>query len=196
MNESERSHLEQAMLDDKLAATDWEATQDELMQQVTRESYLQWIRETNQQHNDNKTVGSSSSTSPSATTSEHATPTNQSKSCRLTIAEGVIVLVDLPRNLLPLKLDERKDCEFALPFHYEGDARSSAGKQPYVKSNDRTMGIVVDLGDDDDDDDDALMRQVLAISQIEYVESLKKQRQPPNSDDPHGPSSSSDTHLL
>ena len=48
----------------------------------------------------------------------------------------------------------------------------------------------------DDDDDDTIMRRVLAISQIEYVETLKKQRQPPKSDDPNGPSSSSDTHLL
>ncbi len=40
------------------------------------------------------------------------------------------------------------------------------------------------------------MRQVLAISQIEYVENLRKQQQPPKSDDPDGPSSSSDRHLL
>jgi hypothetical protein len=37
------------------------------------------------------------------------------------------------------------------------------------------------------------MRQVLAMSQIEYVETLKKQQQ--TSDDPNQPSSS-DTHLL
>ena len=56
--------------------------------------------------------------------------------------------------------------------------------------------IDIVLHDDVDDDEDSIMRQVLAISQIEYVESLKKQRQPTNSDDPNGPSSSSDTHLL
>ncbi len=44
------------MLDDKLAATDWEATQDELIQQIARESYLQWLCDTNQQNKDNKTV--------------------------------------------------------------------------------------------------------------------------------------------
>lgn len=44
------------MLDDKLAATDWEATQDELIQQIARESYLQWLSDTNQQYKDNKTV--------------------------------------------------------------------------------------------------------------------------------------------
>ena len=40
------------MLDDKIAATDWEATQEELIQQVARESYLQWLCESK----DNKTV--------------------------------------------------------------------------------------------------------------------------------------------
>jgi OTU domain-containing protein 5 len=44
------------MLDDKIAATDWEATQEELIQQVARESYLQWLCDTKQQHKDNKTV--------------------------------------------------------------------------------------------------------------------------------------------
>jgi OTU domain-containing protein 5 len=41
------------MLDDKIAATDWEATQEQLIQQVARESYLQWLCDTK----DNKTVG-------------------------------------------------------------------------------------------------------------------------------------------
>ncbi len=40
------------MLDDKIAATDWEATQEELIQQVARESYLQWLCDAK----DNKTV--------------------------------------------------------------------------------------------------------------------------------------------
>ena len=44
------------MLDDKLAATDWEATQDELIQQIARESYLEWLCDKNQHHKDNKMV--------------------------------------------------------------------------------------------------------------------------------------------
>ncbi|UJR15745.1 hypothetical protein I4U23_002680 [Adineta vaga] len=160
VRQSEESHIERAMLDDKIAATDWEATQEELIQQVARESYLQWLCDTKQQHKDNKTMPSSSSSPISATTSDRASNNNHGS----------------PRNLLPLKLDERKDCEFALPFNYECDASSNA----------------------DLDDDDSIMRQVLAISQIEYVETLRKHQQPPKSDDPDGPSSSStsDTHLL
>lgn len=56
LRESEDSHIERTMLDDKLSATDWEATQDELIEHITRESYLQWLCDTNQQKSDNKTV--------------------------------------------------------------------------------------------------------------------------------------------
>jgi hypothetical protein len=37
------------------------------------------------------------------------------------------ILASSPKNLLPLRLDERKDCEFALPFHYEGDSSTHPG---------------------------------------------------------------------
>ncbi len=48
-----------------------------------------------------------------------------------------------------------------------------------------------------DDDDDSLMRQVLAMSQIEYVETLKKQQEQSSKFvDPNQPSSSTDTPLL
>jgi hypothetical protein len=53
---------------------------------------------------------SSSSSPTSTTTAERASNNNHTSS---------------PRNLLPLRLDERKDCEFALPFNYECDASSS-----------------------------------------------------------------------
>ncbi|CAF0910856.1 unnamed protein product [Adineta steineri] len=157
LRQSEESHIERAMLDDKLAATDWEATQDELIQQIARESYLEWLCDKNQQqHNDNKMTSST-------TTSERINNTTEENSSK---------------NFLPLKLDERKDCEFSLPFHYEDTTLSNH-----------------DL--DNDDDDDSLMRQVLAMSQIEYVETLKKEReqQSSTSDDPNQPSSS-DTHFV
>ncbi|CAF1160883.1 unnamed protein product [Rotaria sordida] len=130
LRQSEESHIERTMLDDKLAATDWEATQDELIQQITRESYLQWLCDTNQQQNDNKTTLSSNLSS--VTTSDEISNTNE---------------INSSKDLLPLRLDERKDCEFALPFHYEDNTSSNLN-----------------------DDDDSLIRQVLAMSQIEYIE--------------------------
>lgn len=43
---SEADALEKAMLEDKIRATDWEATNEALEEQVARESYLEWVRET------------------------------------------------------------------------------------------------------------------------------------------------------
>ncbi|XP_065314191.1 uncharacterized protein LOC135923397 isoform X2 [Gordionus sp. m RMFG-2023] len=43
---SEALQIEEAMLKDKIAATDWEATNQIIEEQVARESYLQWLKDT------------------------------------------------------------------------------------------------------------------------------------------------------
>lgn len=58
--QSENVVLEQAMLEDKIRATDYEATSEAIEEQVAHESYLQWLRE-----NENRTKGQRSPTSPS-----------------------------------------------------------------------------------------------------------------------------------
>lgn len=42
---SDEDAIEKAMLEDKLLATDWEATNEAIEEQVARESYLEWLRE-------------------------------------------------------------------------------------------------------------------------------------------------------
>lgn len=42
---SEEDAIEKAMLEDKLLASDWEATNEAIEEQVARESYLEWLRE-------------------------------------------------------------------------------------------------------------------------------------------------------
>lgn len=42
---SEADLVETAMLEDKIRATDWEATNEAIEEQVARESYLQWLRD-------------------------------------------------------------------------------------------------------------------------------------------------------
>lgn len=42
---SEKSAIEQAMLQDKLIATDWEATNEAIEEQVARESFVQWLKD-------------------------------------------------------------------------------------------------------------------------------------------------------
>ncbi|KAG8197756.1 hypothetical protein JTE90_006802 [Oedothorax gibbosus] len=57
---SENFQLEQAMLEDKLRATDWEATNEAIEEQIARESYLEWLR-------DNELKNRAKSGAPSAT---------------------------------------------------------------------------------------------------------------------------------
>ncbi|XP_067216664.1 OTU domain-containing protein 5 isoform X7 [Linepithema humile] len=45
VRQSEELHIEQTMLEDKIKATDWEATNEAIEEQVARESYLQWLRD-------------------------------------------------------------------------------------------------------------------------------------------------------
>ena len=52
---SEETHLEKAMLEDKMRETDWELTQDSMEEQVARESYLQWLRD-NEKRNSNQNL--------------------------------------------------------------------------------------------------------------------------------------------
>lgn len=46
---SEESWIEQQMLEDKKRATDWEATNEAIEEQVARESYLQWLQDQEKQ---------------------------------------------------------------------------------------------------------------------------------------------------
>lgn len=45
LKKSENHHLEKAMLEDKMRETDWELTQESIEEQVARESYLQWLKD-------------------------------------------------------------------------------------------------------------------------------------------------------
>jgi hypothetical protein len=69
------------------------------------------------------------SSSSSVTTSERTSNSNQCKNQTEFFIHKMFCffLATSPKNLLPLRLDERKDCEFALPFHYEGDSSTHPG---------------------------------------------------------------------
>ncbi|XP_022301679.2 OTU domain-containing protein 5-A-like [Crassostrea virginica] len=45
VRQSEDVHIEQTMLEDKIRETDWEVTQETIEEQVARESYLQWLKD-------------------------------------------------------------------------------------------------------------------------------------------------------
>lgn len=77
---SEQLEIEKMMVEDKLKTTDWEATSDVVVEQIARQSYLQFCKENMNKKNSNQSststvtstneaCGSSSSTSPSCNAS-------------------------------------------------------------------------------------------------------------------------------
>ncbi|KAG8237654.1 hypothetical protein J437_LFUL017649 [Ladona fulva] len=68
VRQSEESEIEQAMLEDKLMATDWEATYEVMTEQAARESYLQWLKD-NEKRNKAMHRASASATTSSTVTS-------------------------------------------------------------------------------------------------------------------------------
>ena len=63
MRQSEETLNEQAMLEDKVKATDWEATNEAIEEQVARESYLDWLRENERRNRQQQRSGHSATTS-------------------------------------------------------------------------------------------------------------------------------------
>ncbi|KRZ90378.1 DNA repair protein complementing XP-C cells -like protein, partial [Trichinella sp. T8] len=66
---SERDVIEEAMLKDKMDATDWEATDEQLQEQIACESYLQWLADERKRHGNvaEDAKGANSSKDSSAT---------------------------------------------------------------------------------------------------------------------------------
>ncbi|KRY34614.1 DNA repair protein complementing XP-C cells -like protein, partial [Trichinella spiralis] len=66
---SERDVIEEAMLKDKMDATDWEATDEQLQEQIACESYLQWLADERKRHGNvaEDVKGANSSKDSSAT---------------------------------------------------------------------------------------------------------------------------------
>lgn len=77
---SDEDAIEKAMLEDKLLATDWEATNEAIEEQVARESYLEWLRENeNRLHKKFKKSSSPQPTTAAAACSKqqhHQTPSS------------------------------------------------------------------------------------------------------------------------
>ncbi|XP_039297279.1 OTU domain-containing protein 5 [Nilaparvata lugens] len=73
VRQSEESHIEQTMLEDKLRATDWEATNEAIEEQVARDSYVQWIKD-NERKNKAMTSSSTSTACCTSTTGGGSSP--------------------------------------------------------------------------------------------------------------------------
>ncbi|XP_014249400.1 OTU domain-containing protein 5 [Cimex lectularius] len=126
IRQSEEFHIEQAMLEDKLRATDWEATNEAIEEQVARDSYLQYLRD-NEKREKSMEMGTSS------TAVDRNSPKPQSSN---------------PEEPNPRTGEEKKFFSVLPP---------------------ETFGL-------SEWDDAGILAQVLAESQQEYLDNLKKAR--------------------
>lgn len=135
IRQSEELQIEQAMLEDKLRATDWEATNEAIEEQVARDSYLQYLRDNEKRDKENereREIGTSS------TAAGNDNKNNPKPSC-----------TDHCEN------EDKVSLKIVDP--------SSSYLSPHL------FGLA-------DWEDAGLLAEVLAVSQQEYLDNLKKSR--------------------
>ncbi|XP_068104910.1 OTU domain-containing protein 5 isoform X2 [Hyperolius riggenbachi] len=144
---SEESWIEQQMLEDKKRATDWEATNEAIEEQVARESYLQWLRDQEKQARQPRKA---TATCSSATAAASSGPEEWSGRS--------------PRQRSTAGSPEHPE------IHGEQTAKpSSPGNAlALVKPPSPCAPGLKDW------DDDEILASVLAVSQQEYLDSVKK----------------------
>ncbi|XP_071981032.1 OTU domain-containing protein 5 isoform X3 [Engystomops pustulosus] len=144
---SEESWIEQQMLEDKKRATDWEATNEAIEEQVARESYLQWLRDQEKQARQPRKA---SATCSSATAAASSGPEEWSSRS--------------PRQRSTAGSPEHPD------VHGEQAAKPSSPGTTLVLAKPPSP-CAPGLNDWDDDD---ILASVLAVSQQEYLDTVKK----------------------
>jgi len=154
---SEQQQLEQAMLEDKIRATDWEATNEAIEEQIARESYVEWLKENEMRSKTMKKSASATSTTTGTNTGTTAATLDGSKS---------------PNGLSP------RSSPKASGSGTNGTNDRIVHQMPKEFSVMETASFMHQLppqvfGLKDWTEDDILAK-VLAQSQEEYIESLKR----------------------
>ncbi|XP_076106352.1 OTU domain-containing protein 5-like [Mytilus galloprovincialis] len=197
--QSENTHIEKCMLEDKLKETDWEVTQETIEEQVARESYLQWLMD-----NQNRAKSHTSTRSASATCTSCLPSATCSSSCDLmysdkpSSSEGR--MGRSPRNRSNPNSQQNSPQQVDIPEHHspklsEQGRTGSPKTHPEVEAMEATVSIPQGaaggafsfdetsslmnhqsslLSGYQDWDEDDILAQVLAQSQHEYLDSLRK----------------------
>lgn len=197
VRQSEELHIEQTMLEDKIKATDWEATNEAIEEQVARESYLQWLRD-----NEMRKARSASSSSTSTVTSAQHSHTHfhshggrgqqrSHTSSPTTTQTSQDTLRNSPKVNDAARYNKRSPQHqsaqgSAIP-HLASDFEPKSSQEPMPGSSkqahahaspdismfNRLPPEVFGLTDWEDSD---VLSKVLATSQQEYLDSLKQSR--------------------
>jgi len=183
--QSDNTLTEQKMIEDKIKATDWEATNEAIEEQVARDSYLQWLADQEKARGKSRlppaaTVtsgqvsprGASGASSPRGGSSPRPRLTGQSsprgsgspKAGCSSQPDGR----DSPKpgssRSLPVPHHPQPDHGLGPGFHLRETAS-------YLN------GLPQDMFGLDEWGEDAVLSQVLAASQQEYLDSLKKREE-------------------
>lgn len=190
MRLSEEQELEKVMLEDKMKMTDWEATNEAIEEQIARESYVQWLRDNERRVSKNKkikftatatvtttTISSSSTTTTGSnngpTTSDDIKSSPKQSSPRLSPKAGSSGMSHSTSLCDPYGIVETSSFVNQFPPQMFG--------MIVLRHNffftfihfdffcSKTQGI-----NDWDNEDGDILRQVLAQSQQEYLDSLKR----------------------
>lgn len=192
VRQSEELHIEQTMLEDKIKATDWEATNEAIEEQVARESYLQWLRD-NEMRKARSASSSSTSTVTSAqhnhshfhshggrgqqrshTSSPTTTQTSQDNLRNSPkISDAIRYSKRSPQHQSP-QGSHPIDCDLkTMQQEPVPGSSKEAHASPDISLFNRLPPEVFGLTDWEDSH---ILSQVLATSQQEYLDSLKQSR--------------------
>ncbi|CAL1687851.1 unnamed protein product [Lasius platythorax] len=202
VRQSEELQIEQTMLEDKIKATDWEATNEAIEEQVARESYLQWLRDNEMR----KARSASSSSTSTVTSAQHnhshfhshggrgqqrshtsSPTTTQTSQDNLRNSPKVSDAVRYSKRS-PQHQSTQGSSISHLPPDFEVKVTSQepvpgsskeANASPDISLFNRLPPEVFGLTDWEDSH---ILSQVLATSQQEYLDSLKQSRVPTASD--------------
>ncbi|KAF0036072.1 hypothetical protein F2P81_011384 [Scophthalmus maximus] len=170
---SEESWIEQQMLEDKKRATDWEATNEAIEEQVARESYLQWLQDQEKQARQPRKASATCSSATAAASSglddwsarsprqrdsdpSHSdlTTTSSTNNKPPSPAGAALILSKPPSPCAP------------------GPSNQSRHHLEYRAIMQEMSPTAFGLTDWEDDE---ILASVLAVSQQEYLDSIKHQ---------------------
>ncbi|NP_001068578.1 OTU domain-containing protein 5-A [Danio rerio] len=184
---SEESWIEQQMLEDKKRATDWEATNEAIEEQVARESYLQWLRDQEKQARQPRKASATCSSATAAASSgleewnarsprqrssapspEIPDPAHSDTAAKPPSPAGALALSKPPSPCAPGPSNQAcvgpdRPTSSSLVSLYP-----ALGYRAIMQEMSPTAFGLTDW------EDDEILASVLAVSQQEYLDSMKK----------------------
>jgi len=174
VSQSEHFHVEQAMLEDKLRATDWEATNEAIEEQVARESYLQWLRD-NEQRNKNMQRSTTATSSTATVTSDNNRSSPRTRVGGLNSPSHPESHRNSPKVVDSQRItDDATACSSSAGCSW--DEMSNSGQGFNILETASFLDHFTPKLFDPKEWEDGILAQVLARSQQEYIDCLKKAR--------------------